>query len=310
MAGRPPGDVNRKFQVRVVSPWFGELETDDAFLSVNISASNADALLCEWEPSDELFEFPRTKAWYCCEPWCQFRGLGGGSWPAIRARLAPHEFLFHNHADERYRVPHITHYDTPAVNPGAAREPRAVAIVSNYGGNPRLRHPDMSYRNRFITHSSVDLFGRDGWHDYRPRILSRGRAPANYRGELPGDWPAAGKRELLARYKVAVCLENMNEPNYFTEKFVEAVCAGCIPVYRAGDSIASGALEGAVWVDPRNYGDDPDATLRAAIALEREPVARQNAQWLTSNPHLAATRNTSVFSRIANLLGGGAAGQR
>jgi len=63
--------------------------------------------------------------------------------------------------------------------------------------------------------------------------LSRPAAPANYRGEIPGDWPEEQKRELLAGYKVAVCRENSYEPYYFTEKFVEAVCAGCVPVYRA-----------------------------------------------------------------------------
>jgi hypothetical protein len=38
---------------------------------------------------------------------------------------------------------------------------------------------------------------------------------------------------FLSAYKVAICLENCVEPYYFTEKFINAVRAACIPVYHA-----------------------------------------------------------------------------
>ncbi len=130
------------------------------------------------------------------------------------------------------------------MNQSVDRKQKAVAIVSNHGGSPLKAHPDIRYRNRLITSPLVDLYGRSGWQRYRSHWYSWPRAPKNYRGELPGDWPGAEKRRLMSEYKVCVCLENMNEPGYFTEKFVEAVQAGCIPVYRA--STDTGGLHSRV----------------------------------------------------------------
>jgi hypothetical protein len=290
-----------KLQIRVISPWFGELETEDAFFSVNLPTEKADALLCDWAPSDELITFPRRKAWYCCEPECQFFGLGGGSWPHIRDKLAPHEFLYHNHPDPQYRVPHVTHFEPLEMNADGTRLHRAIAIVSNHGGNPLMRHRDITYRNDFITHPQVELFGRSGWKRYRRRWYSRSGKPTNYQGEIPGDWPASGKRELMSRYRVAVCLENMNEPHYFTEKFVEAVCAGCVPVYRADPTVRDTVLIGAAWIDPADHGGDPVRTLRAALEAAPRPILEQNASWLRSEA-LAATSHQAVFEQIAAIL--------
>ncbi len=290
------------FKVRVITPWPLEMKVGNVWFSGEHSPDAADALLCNWAPSPELFTFSRRKAWYCCEPKCQFRGLGGGAWPGIKERLAPEEFLFHNHPDAKYRVPHVTHYENLRIVDEGKRLRRAIAIVSNHGGNPWRRHRHLTYRNRFISHPLVDLYGRSGWKRYRQgRFSFRPGAPANYLGELPGDWPAAGKRSLMARYKVAVCLENMNEPHYFTEKMVEAVSAGCIPVYRADPTVASTFLEGARWFDPRDYADNPELTLEAALEADSGEVAEANRKWLL-RAAVRETHHERVFRRIANIL--------
>lgn len=294
----------QRLKVRVVSPWFGSLETDEASFSSALPLQEADALLSDWAPSDELFTFQGRKAWYCCEPECQFNELDSGKWPKFRSQLKVGEFLSHNQADRRYRVPHVTHFEPLSLDHSTSRLNKAIAIVSNYGGDPRRRHPGLSYRNLFVTSELVDLFGRSGWKRYKQRVLSRRAAPANYRGEIPGDWPASEKRSLLSRYKVAVCLENMTEQNYFTEKFVEAVCAGCIPVYQPDDETAAGPLKGAFWVDPRNYGGLPAATISAALDLDSAAVHEQNRGWLATNKDLAGTHHLQVFSRIGRILAG------
>jgi hypothetical protein len=289
-------------QVRVVSPWFGELATDRAFFSTQIPLETADALLCDWAPSAELFSFPRRKAWYCCEPSHHFRGLGGGRWPAMRSRLVTGEFLSHRNKRAEFRVPHKTHVGSLDMNRSVKRLARAVAIVSNHGGSPWRRHEDTTFRNRFVTHPLVDLFGRRGWTEYRASRLSGKRTPANYKGEIPGDWPAAEKRRILTDYKVAVCLENVNEPNYFTEKFVEAVCAGCVPVYRPDAVTAAGPLAGAFWIDPRDHENDPRMTIAAALAQDLESVQLRNLEWLRSNDALHSTSHIGVYNRIASIL--------
>ena len=70
-----------------------------------------------------------------------------------------------------------------------------------------------------------------------PATLAASR-PANFRGKPTGlsDYDIEFIR-FLSTCKVAVCLENCTEENYFTEKFVNAVRAGCIPVYHAHESV-------------------------------------------------------------------------
>lgn len=294
--------MNRKKLIRLVSPWTERIETEEAVFSVDISAEEADALLCEWKPTPELFTFPRRKAWYCCEPQCQFKKMELGTWPALKLKLQSNEFLHHGHEDQRFRVPHITHFEPLQMKRGNNRKQRAIAIVSNHGGSPWSRHPDIAYRNKLVTSPLVDLYGRSGWKKYRPTFFHFPAAPKNYLGEIPGDWPGEEKRNLMSEYKVAVCLENMNEPGYFTEKFVEAVVAGCIPVYRATPEIAETFLKGAIWFDPSN----PTTLGRKAIdtALEADLAATQdqNDRWLKSNVALASTHAQEVFRRIAGLL--------
>jgi hypothetical protein len=291
-----------KLQVRLLSPWRKFAETSTAVFSADTPADKADALLCEWAPSDELFTFPRRKAWYCCEPACQFDAIDGGRWPALRTRLAPGEFLYHGHPDARFRVPHITHFEPLTMNDRRNRQHRAVAIVSNHGGRPWRRHPQIAYRNRLITLPDVDLFGRSGWKHYQARWWNRPRPPANYCGELPGDWPAGAKRDLVAGYKVNVCLENMLEPHYFTEKLVEAVVAGCIPVYRAHPSLRSEVLAGAFWVDPDDLPGNPPAAIERALSLSLEQAQQANRRWLAENPLLAATSASAVLERLGDVL--------
>ncbi len=290
------------FKIRVISPWFGSRKLPGVLMSVDIEPDEADALLCAWAPSEELFEFPRRKAWYCCEPHCQFRQLGNRQWPAIRDRLLPGEFLWHGHSDPRYRTPHATHFGEVQVNGNHQRKERAIAIVSNHGGNPWRRHPHITYRNRFITHPMVDLFGRSGWKHYRAGRFSRPKPPLNYQGGLPGDWPANEKRELMAQYQAAVCLENMNEPHYFTEKFVEAVCAGCVPIYKAHPTIKNTILQGAAWIDPTDYNDNPNEAIEAALSANRFEFTQANTHWLQNSGALKATHSDAIYTRIANIL--------
>ena len=291
-----------KLMVRLISPWTKEMDTESAFFSSEIPEADADALLCEWAPSDELFSFPRRKAWYCCETHCQFQAIDGGTWPRIKKRLAPHEFLCHNHSDPRYRVPEMTHLGSLGVNTNKDRRDKAIAIVSNFGGSPWRRHREIAYRNRFITHPSVDLYGRESWRKYRRHWYSRPRSPANYCGPVPGDWEAAEKRALLAKYRVAVCLPNMCEPYGFCEKFVEAACAGCIPIYSAHPTLNDTVLSGARWIDPRLARGDVQKTVATALGADLGVFQEANATWLKRNPFLAHTHPVAVYTRIGWIL--------
>jgi hypothetical protein len=106
----------------------------------------------------------------------------------------------------------------------------------------------------------------------------------------------------MSQYKVCVCLENMNEPGYFTEKFVEAVVAGCIPVYRASADVRDTVLQGAVWFDPADSRWPGTQAIEAALQADAAAVVQANTHWLHHNSALQQTHSQAVFERIAAIL--------
>ena len=290
-------------RIRLVRP-FGPLtvEADGATFSTELRAEDADALLCEWRPTEELLSFDGPSAWYTCEPRTNPK-IGVQSHPDQRRFLGilrPEQLLHHAHEDPRWRVPHMTHATPDPARYDGPRQRRAASVVSNFGGPIRNRGPDIRLRNAFVTAPGVDLFGRrNKWRHYRAGPLSPPRTPRSWKGEVEGDWP--DKLELLARYHAAVCLENTYEPWYLSEKLVDAARSGCVPIYRAHPTVRDGILAGARWVDPADFGLDPAATLEHALALDREEVAEQNHVWLGTEA-VRRTSELAVWSTIAAAL--------
>jgi len=160
----------------------------------------------------------------------------------------------------------------------------------------------MCLRVHFCTQPNVDLYGRhSGWVRCRKRFWSPPALPANYVNELTGDWSQGAKGEMLSRYKVAVCLENSYEPNYFTEKFVDAVKAGCIPVYHAHETVRHTFLRDAKWVDPEQFEFDPEATIHYALEQSAGPYWEANGKWIESE-QFATTSAEQVLGRIGTIL--------
>lgn len=290
-------------KVRLLSPWRQtELTVADFRFSVSFSPEEADALLCEWAPQPEILNFGGPKAWYCCEAVSNgiFRSP---DWRRFLQQLDNSEFLYHSHPDPRYRVPHITHiYDDIVTRCSDQRLSQGIAIVSNSGGSPWRRQEEMSLRLKFVTHRSVDLYGQyEAWANFRARPLSRSQLPLNYRGEVEGAWTSRAKIDLMSRYKVAICLENTSEAYYFTEKFVDAVQAGCIPVYHAHETVRDGILKEAIWVDPVSFNYNVDKTMDYALSQDIIQFWSINSKWLNGES-LRRTSLSAVFERIGRIL--------
>jgi hypothetical protein len=310
-----------KKQIRFVSPWGDfEYETEQFRISTSIQPDQADALICRWAPTPELLSFDGPSVWYTCEPRTNPRigVLAHADQRRFLRQLGPEQILHHAHNDPRFRVPHVTHDRMYSPRSDGPRERRAVAVVSNFGGAISNRGPDVRLRNDFATAGDVDLYGRPGkWKLYRRRVLAWPRRPRNFRGSIdqglerfglttsPGSGDTydsyAGKIALTARYHAAVCLENTREPWYFTEKFVQAAQAGCVPIYQAHSTVRDSVLSGAEWVDPADFDMDVSATVAHALSLDREEVAQRNAVWLTSEG-VKATSESRVWDRIGEFL--------
>ncbi len=220
-------------------------------------------------------------------------------------KLRSNEFFHFAHEDLRYRVPHITHYNRIEKFGGIlSRRHECVAIVSNAGGRFWFCRPGFRLRNKFITNERVQLFGkREAWKNfYRFRFTRANRFPKNYKGELTWDkWGSEHQVNFLSDFKVAICMENVTEPYYFSEKFLNAARAGCVPIYHAHPTLRTGVLQGAFYVDPERYKFDPEATIHAALSMNIQEVQRNNRLWL-QNDVVCQTSFDNVWSKLAAIF--------
>ena len=292
-----------EFRIAYRSPW-GKLDLvyPPVVFSRSVPLEEADALLCVFEPVEELKTFAGPKAFYRCEPYTSDQFFRTDLWKSFARVLPPEVFLNHWNPNPEYRVPHYTHVGKVEGRRDSPRLDKACAVVSNMGGSPWRRTRDQKIRTAFATNPRVDLYGRrTSWAAFRPTIWKKAAIPSNWKGEIKGDWGQTDKLNAVARYKVAVCIENTCEPYYFTEKFVDAVCAGCIPVYHAHETVRQGPLRGAAWVDPADFGFDPDATLEFALKQDIERYWDTNEAWLKSDAAVS-TSFDKVYERIGRIL--------
>lgn len=120
------------------------------------------------------------------------------------------------------------------------------------------------YRKRFefgCRLPGVTLYGR-GWKEARPAD-----SPAVLGGSPAG---VSGKLAVLARHRFALCLENYRFPGYVTEKIMDAVMAGTVPVY-------DGAPDIEEWVPRDVFVDASDLT--GADELARRLAGIGEAEW-------------------------------
>jgi hypothetical protein len=153
----------------------------------------------------------------------------------------------------------------------------------------------------------VELFGDpEAWAQFRhfPKLWIR-RPPDNYmrRASAGVDIYDDERIRFLSAYKVAVCLENCTEAHYFTEKFVCAVRAGCVPVYHAHAAIKTRFLSGARWIDPADFGFSRRRTIDFALNQDQMEFRSINDAWLESGI-LADTDERKVLPKLHEIISG------
>lgn len=308
------------YKIRQLLPshcWdFSDIIIDNYHFSQSFDLSESSAVLCE---SDAVYEnlqwqreflsFPGPKAWYCGEADLDNKKpFNSQQMLQFRKQLMPDEYLYYGHPNKAYRVPHVTHLSAHGdlyVRRNLPRLFKAVAIVSNITDPPSVRSKEASLRINYITHPQVDLFGRlTKWQDFQFEEGCKPSIPANYKGELRGYWDDPIRIDHMAKYKVSICMENTLEPYYFTEKFVGAVQAGCIPIYHAENTVVKpNILKGAKWVDPADFNFDVSETIKFALQENTEEYWDVNSRWLELRyDFLESTSSDAIYRKIGNIL--------
>jgi hypothetical protein len=62
------------------------------------------------------------------------------------------------------------------------------------------------------------------------------------------------KRDVMRKYKFAICYENASYPGWLTEKMLDAMFAGSVPIYQ-GDPEVAKLVPTAAFIDKRNFPD-------------------------------------------------------
>lgn len=126
----------------------------------------------------------------------------------------------------------------------------------------------------------VEVFGR-GWNDTGNMPPNQAAKLATIRSVFHG--PCNDKHELLSRYKFTIAYENTAYPGYVTEKVIDAIVAGSVPVYLGAPDITE-QLPATAFIDARAFSSPEAISARMEQMTESEAAAMMDAgqQFLRS----------------------------
>lgn len=104
----------------------------------------------------------------------------------------------------------------------------------------------------------------DAVGSYKP-VASGGR----FRNNVGG--PVKDKMDFIAHYKFNIAAENSSAPGYTTEKLVEPMAAGTVPIYW-GNELVGRDFNKEAFIDIGDYHTLDDA-VKAIAALDNDPAA-------------------------------------
>jgi hypothetical protein len=114
------------------------------------------------------------------------------------------------------------------------------------------------------------------------------------------------KIEWLKDYKFCICFENESQNGYLTEKLLDAMMGGCIPIYWGSES-CSKEFNPKSFLNWHDYGDD-DKIINRIIEIDKnyeEYIKIYNEPYLIDNKpneYMDDNRVISFFQKIFSTL--------
>ena len=132
----------------------------------------------------------------------------------------------------------------------------------------------------FSDHSDFVLYG-GGWDQVIPGFGAKDTQAV--RTVWKGQLEYQHKREVMSRFKFALCFENCTFPGYVTEKIFDCFLAGCIPIYFGAPDIVD-FVPPQTFVDYRRFRNyaDLDRFLREMTESEADHYLEAARDFLTS----------------------------
>ena len=165
-----------------------------------------------------------------------------------------------------------------------------------------LQTKRLEYLAYFSQRGDFALYGK-GWDklDNLPpkwRSLLSDSLNESYRGKCEN------KLQTIKNYKFTLCLENLVYPGYVTEKIIDCLVAGTVPLYLGAPDIEN-FVAGAAFIDLRDYAS-PKKLYEVLLALsesEYNALLEHGREFLRSENGLRYTYQwhaDSVFELIIN----------
>jgi glycosyl transferase family 10 (putative fucosyltransferase) len=150
--------------------------------------------------------------------------------------------------------------------------------------------------NYFANNSDFDLFG-PGWNTLK-RLPWRLRKKYNKTIKELNANPCKDKIKTISNYKFALCFENCSFPGYITEKIIECLLAGVIPVYFGAKDITS-FIPKNIFIDFKNFNafNDLDIFLKNISEIEANKIIEAGKTFL-----LSAEGQKYSFENFANKI--------
>jgi hypothetical protein len=119
----------------------------------------------------------------------------------------------------------------------------------------------------------IDVYGH-GWDRLVHLPLRWQRKLEPFKDRFGG--PCHDKIEVTQRYRFALAFENIGYPGYFTEKIIDAMAAGAVPVYFGAPDVADHIPPGC-FLDARQLGSASGVAQRMISMSESEAEAIREA---------------------------------
>lgn len=180
--------------------------------------------------------------------------------------------------------------DRRAVLLGEVR-PKHGCLINRWSNDPHSNLIAERVRFARAMGDRLDIYGAEPWEGENGWL-----AFPNYRGALKD------KHAVLEQYTFILAFENSDHFGYITEKAIDALLAGTIPLYWGGGGMLADLLSPDCLIDCRNA--DPDALHERLMAMPQEEIVAYRAAGLRFLRSPAAKRFTwrSFRERVVTRL--------
>jgi hypothetical protein len=173
-------------------------------------------------------------------------------------------------------------------------------LLCNFSGHKHSSHPQELYSARERTIGYMEAHHLDQFEHFGPGWSEQW---PSWKGMVPD------KFEVYPRFRFGLCYENMrDEPGYITEKIIDCLAAGTVPVYWGCPEIAEQVPEGA-YVDKRQFDDEASmvAYLQAMPAEQWQRMRAIGMEYVRSDRFSQMLGAPALFGCLERGLFSGAA---